>query len=168
LEKPVPDPQQDLQVQIVMLDDALEPPAYARPGDAGADLRSRIDVSLAPGERRLVPTGVSIALPAGYAGFVHPRSGLAARHGLSVVNAPGTIDAGYRGEVQVILLNTDRSETVHLARGDRVAQLVIQRVEQASFVRVQELPESVRGAGGFGSTGGFTPVPEAHNPATGG
>ncbi|WP_307843369.1 dUTP diphosphatase [Arthrobacter sp. MSA 4-2] len=164
----MPDPQQDLQVQIVMLDDALEPPAYAQPGDAGADLRSRIDVSLAPGERRLVPTGVSIALPAGYAGFVHPRSGLAARHGLSVVNAPGTIDAGYRGEVQVILLNTDRSATVHLARGDRVAQLVIQRVEQATFVQVQELPESVRGANGFGSTGGFTPVPEAHNPATGG
>lgn len=169
LEKPVLETQQDLQVQIVMLDDGLEPPAYAQPGDAGADLRSSIDVSLAPGERRLVPTGVAIALPVGFAGFVHPRSGLAARHGLSVVNAPGTIDAGYRGEIQVILLNTDRTETVHLSRGDRVAQLVIQRVEQASFVRVPVLPESVRGTGGFGSTGGFTPpVHEAHNPATGG
>jgi dUTP pyrophosphatase len=168
LEKPVLEPQQDLQVQIVMLDDGLEPPAYAHPGDAGADLRSRVDVSLAPGERRLVPTGVAIALPVGFAGFVHPRSGLAVRHGLAVVNAPGTIDAGYRGEIQVILLNTDRSETVHLARGDRVAQLVIQRVEQASFVRVPVLPDSVRGSGGFGSTGGFAPVHEAHNPATGG
>ncbi len=157
-----------MDVPVRRLDPDLPVPAYAHPGDAGADLVAAADVELAPGERRLVPTGVAIALPAGYAGFVHPRSGLAARHGLSVVNAPGTIDAGYRGEIQVILLNTDRSETVHLARGDRVAQLVIQRVEQASFVQVQELPESVRGAGGFGSTGGFAPVPEAHNPATGG
>ena len=161
LETHVLETQQDLAVEIVMLDAGLEPPAYAKPGDAGADLRSRIDFSLAPGERRLIPTGVAIALPEGFAGFVHPRSGLAAKHGLTIVNAPGTIDAGYRGEILVCLLNTDADQTVHLARGDRIAQLVVQRVERAVFVPVTALSESVRGAGGFGSTGGYTVVPQA-------
>ncbi|BBE22526.1 deoxyuridine 5'-triphosphate nucleotidohydrolase [Arthrobacter sp. MN05-02] len=147
--------QQDLPVQILMLDDGLEPPAYATDGDAGADLRTAVDVVLEPGARALVPTGVALALPRGYAGLVHPRSGLAARHGLTIVNAPGTIDAGYRGEIKVCLLNTDRTEAVRLTRGDRIAQLVIQRVEHAVFAVVDELPDSVRGTGGFGSTGGF-------------
>jgi dUTP pyrophosphatase len=147
-----------LSVQIKMLDDGLEPPSYAHPGDAGADLRTRIDFDLQPGERALFPTGVSLALPAGYAAFVHPRSGLAAKHGITVVNSPGTVDAGYRGEIAVTLLNTDSAASVSFKRGDRIAQLVIQKVEYASFVTVQELPESVRGAGGFGSTGGFTPA----------
>jgi len=144
-----------LDVQLKMLDPSLQPPSYAHPGDAGADLRARVDVTLEPGERRLVPTGVSIALPFGYVGLIHPRSGLATKHGLTVVNAPGTVDAGYRGEIAVTLLNTDRDNAVVLARGDRIAQLVIQRVETANFVPVRELPDSVRGAGGFGSTGGF-------------
>lgn len=148
-----------LKVQIKMLDDGLEPPSYAHPGDAGADLRSRIDFTLAPGERRLVPTGVALALPHGYAAFVHPRSGLATKHGISIVNAPGTVDAGYRGEISVTLINTDTAAPVSLRRGDRIAQLVIQRVEIAEFVPVDELPDSVRGTGGFGSTGGYTAVP---------
>ncbi|NJC22139.1 dUTP pyrophosphatase [Arthrobacter pigmenti] len=147
-----------LSVQIKMLDDGLEPPAYAHPDDAGADLRSRIDFELGPGERALIPTGVAIALPTGYAAFVHPRSGLAAKHGITVVNAPGTVDAGYRGEIAVTLLNTDASQTLAFARGDRIAQLVIQKVEYARFIAVDVLPESVRGAGGFGSTGGFAPA----------
>lgn len=144
-----------LQVQLKMLDDGLEAPSYAHPGDAGADLRAREDVVLAPGERRLVPTGVSIALPNGYVALIHPRSGLATRHGLTVVNAPGTVDAGYRGEIAVTLLNTDKDNAIELRRGDRIAQMVIQRVEYAQFVPVDELSGSVRGAGGFGSTGGF-------------
>lgn len=148
-----------LTVQLKMLDDGLTPPSYAHPGDAGADLRSRIDVVLAPGERRLVPTGVAIALPSGYAAFIHPRSGLATKHGLSIVNAPGTVDAGYRGEISVTLINTDRTEPISLQRGDRIAQMVIQRVETAAFDVVDELPQSVRGTGGFGSTGGFTIQP---------
>ncbi|MBG6224781.1 dUTP pyrophosphatase [Arthrobacter sp. CAN_A2] len=147
--------QQDLPVQILMLDDGLEPPAYATDGDAGADLRTAVDLVLGPGERALVPTGVAMALPAGYVGLVHPRSGLAARHGLTIVNAPGTIDAGYRGEVKVCLLNTDRHHPVRLSRGDRIAQLVIQRVERAVFAVVDQLPDSARGTDGFGSTGGF-------------
>lgn len=138
-----------------MLDDGLEPPAYAHPGDAGADLRTRIDFRLGPGERILVPTGVSLALPHGYVALIHPRSGLAARHGLTIVNAPGTVDAGYRGEIAVTLLNTDGSETLSFKRGDRIAQLVIQRVETAAFELVEDLPQSVRGEGGFGSTGGY-------------
>jgi dUTP pyrophosphatase len=142
-------------VALLRLDPELAPPTYAHPGDAGADLLSAVDVTLAPGERRTVPTGVAIALPDGFAGFVHPRSGLAARHGLTVVNAPGTVDAGYRGEIQVTLLNTDSSQSVVIKRGDRIAQLVVQRVERVSFVEVTELPSSVRGVGGFGSTGGF-------------
>ncbi|HET7415237.1 MAG TPA: dUTP diphosphatase [Arthrobacter sp.] len=144
-----------LDVELQLLDPSLEPPGYAHPGDAGADLRAREDVELGPGERALVPTGVAIALPAGYVALIHPRSGLATRHGLTIVNAPGTVDAGYRGEISVTLLNTDRSESIRLNRGDRIAQMVIQRVEQARFHLVDELPESVRGAGGFGSTGGF-------------
>ncbi|GAB3554432.1 dUTP diphosphatase [Arthrobacter tumbae] len=150
-----------LSVQIKMLDDGLEPPAYAHPGDAGADLCTRIDFDLQPGERALIPTGVCLALPDGYAGFVHPRSGLAARHGITVVNAPGTVDAGYRGEIAVTLLNTDASTPLTFRRGDRIAQLVIQKVAQATFVTVEELPDSARGAGGFGSTGGFAPIADA-------
>ncbi len=144
-----------MTVAVLRLDPELATPAYARPGDAGADLATRVDLTLAPGERRTVPTGVAIALPPGYAGFVHPRSGLAARHGLTVLNAPGTVDAGYRGEIQVTLLNTDLTQPVDLRRGDRIAQLVVQRVEQVQFVEVDGLPESVRGEGGFGSTGGL-------------
>ena len=137
------------------LDPELPLPAYAHPGDAGADLLTTVDVTLAPGERALVPTGIAIALPEGYAAFVHPRSGLAARHGLSIVNTPGTIDAGYRGEIKVMLVNHDPREPIELRRGDRIAQLVVQRVEMAGFREVAELPDSVRGVGGYGSTGGF-------------
>lgn len=144
-----------LTVQLRMLDDGIEAPGYAHPGDAGADLRTRIDVSLPPGERVLVPTGVSLALPFGYVALVHPRSGLATKHGLTIVNSPGTVDAGYRGELSVTLLNTDLHNSITLARGDRIAQLVIQRVEHATFELVDQLPDSVRGTGGFGSTGGF-------------
>jgi dUTP pyrophosphatase len=126
---------------------------YAHPGDAGADLAAAEDVTLGPGERALVRTGVAIALPDGYAAFVHPRSGLAARHGVTIVNAPGTVDAGYRGEIKVTLLNTDREQPVSFRRGDRIAQLIIQRVERAVFHEADELPGSARGDGGFGSTG---------------
>jgi dUTP pyrophosphatase len=147
-----------LQVQLKMLDAGLEAPSYAHPGDAGADLRARADVSLAPGERKLVPTGVSIALPNGFVALIHPRSGLATKHGLTVVNAPGTVDAGYRGEISVTLLNTDQNHAIELKRGDRIAQMVIQRVEYAQFVSVEELSDTSRGTGGFGSTGGFAPA----------
>lgn len=146
------------EVLVRRLDPALPLPEYAHPGDAGADLVSRIDVMLPPGGRATVPTGVAIALPDGFAAFVHPRSGLAAKHGVTVVNAPGTIDAGYRGEVAVILLNTDPSAPVVLHRGDRIAQLVVQRVERARFVEVEHLPGSHRGEGGLGSSGGWTPA----------
>jgi dUTP pyrophosphatase len=142
------------EVLIIRLDPEVPLPGYARPGDAGADLAAAEDVDLAPGERAVVRTGIAIALPEGYAGFLHPRSGLAARHGLTMVNAPGTIDAGYRGEIKVILLNTDVGRPVSLRRGDRVAQLVVQRVENVVFREVAALPESVRGQDGFGSTGG--------------
>ncbi len=128
-------------------------PAYAHPGDAGADLTTRKRVVLAPGQRATVRTGVRIALPAGYVALVHPRSGLAARHGVTIVNGPGTVDAGYRGEISVTLLNTDADASVEFAVGDRIAQLVIQRVEQAVFIPVIDLPGSHRGEGGFGSTG---------------
>lgn len=124
------------------------------PGDAGADIVTTVDAQLAPGQRAVLPTGLAIALPEGYAAFVHPRSGLAARTGMSLVNAPGTIDAGYRGEIQLIVINLDPVAPVVLRRGDRVAQLVIQRVETGIFVEVAQLPESERGAGGHGSTGG--------------
>ena len=142
-----------LTVPLQQLDPELPVPRYAHHDDAGADLRAAEDVELAPGERRLVPTGVAIALPEGYAGFVHPRSGLAARHGLTIVNAPGTVDAGYRGEIKVCLLNTDPHEPIRLNRGDRIAQLVVQPVIRAEFQLVDTLSESVRGAGGHGSTG---------------
>jgi dUTP pyrophosphatase len=150
---PARDLDPDLEVAVVRLDPGLPVPSYAHPGDAGADLHAAVDVELAPGERALVPTGLSIALPDGYVALVHPRSGLAARHGLSIVNAPGTVDAGYRGEIKVLLINHDPVEPVVLRRGDRIAQLVIQRFERARFVEVGVLPESVRGAGGYGSTG---------------
>jgi dUTP pyrophosphatase len=143
-----------LPVAVLRLDRDLPLPAYAHPGDAGADLMTAVDVTLAPGERALVPTGIAIAFPEGYVALVHPRSGLAARHGLSLVNTPGTIDAGYRGEIKVLLINHDLTETVELKRGDRIAQLVFQRVERAVLTEVEALPESVRGAGGYGSTGG--------------
>ena len=144
-----------VDVLVQRLDPELPLPAYAHPGDAGADLVARVDVELAPGERALVPTGIALALPDGYAGFVHPRSGLAARHGISIVNAPGTVDAGYRGEVQVCLVNLDRSTAVRISRGDRIAQLVVQRVERVAFHEAATLPGSARGEGGHGSTGGF-------------
>ena len=152
---PPVDEHPDLDVALVRLDADLPPPAYAHPDDAGADLLTTVDVSLAPGERALVPTGVALALPPGHVAFVHPRSGLAARHGLSIVNAPGTVDAGYRGEIKVLLINHDPDEAIELRRGDRIAQLVVQRFERARFVEVAELPDSVRGPGGYGSTGGF-------------
>src|SRR5258708_17575319 len=128
-------------------------PAYAHPGDAGADLCITADVTLKPGERAIVGTGIAIALPDGYAAFVHPRSGLAVKHGLTIVNAPGTVDAGYRGEIMVVLYNSDPFEPVSLRRGDRIAQLVVQRVERVAFREVDDLPASARGAGGHGSTG---------------
>lgn len=141
-------------IPIRLLDPELPRPAYAHPGDAGADLATTIDLVIEPGERVLVPTGLAIALPSGYAGFVHPRSGLAARSGLTIVNAPGTVDAGYRGEIMVCLLNTDREEPITLQRGDLIAQLVIQPVVRAQFQPVEALPSSLRGAEGHGSTGG--------------
>lgn len=132
---------------------APEPPTYAHPGDAGADLVSAESLRLEPGQRALVGTGVSIALPDGYVAFVVPRSGLATRHGITIVNSPGTVDAGYRGEIKVTLLNTDASEPYDIAVGDRIAQLIVMPVSRANFVPVESLPESVRGEGGFGSTG---------------
>nr|WP_225955340.1 dUTP diphosphatase [Kibdelosporangium phytohabitans] len=139
---------------ISRLDPGVPIPSYARPGDAGADLVTTSDVDIEPGERVVVGTGVAIALPDGFAAFVHPRSGLAARAGLSVVNTPGTIDSGYRGEIKVCLINHDPREPIRLRRGDRIAQLVVQRVEHAVFQEVEDLGDSARGAGGYGSTGG--------------
>jgi dUTP pyrophosphatase len=144
----------NVQVLLTRLDPDVPIPSYAQPGDAGVDLVTTSGFVLQPGERALVGTGIAVALPPGYAGFVHPRSGLAARAGLSVVNAPGTVDSGYRGEIKVCLINHDRVHSLSLRRGDRIAQLVIQRVEHAVFQEVSELPESSRGVGGHGSTGG--------------
>lgn len=144
-----------IAVAVRRLDPDLPLPTYAHPGDAGADLVSRVDVVIRPGERVLVPTGVAIALPPGHAGFVHPRSGLAARHGISIVNAPGTIDEGYRGEILVNLVNLDPSENFVVHRGDRIAQLIVQPVARAHFVAVDSLDATVRGDTGHGSTGGF-------------
>ncbi len=144
-------------IQARRLDPSLPLPAYAHPGDAGADLVSRVDVTLAPGQRVLVPTGLTIALPEGYAAFTHPRSGLAARHGITIVNAPGTVDAGYRGEILVNLVNLDPQEPFEVRRGDRIAQLVVQRVAAVEFVEVDSLPESSRGETGHGASGGFGP-----------
>ena len=132
---------------------AAQVPAYAHPGDAGADLVSTEALRLEPGQRALVGTGVRIALPDGYVAFVVPRSGLAARHGITIVNSPGTVDAGYRGEIKVSLLNTDASQAYDVAVGDRIAQLIIMPVPRVRFVAVDELPDSARGEGGFGSTG---------------
>ncbi|MCW2672260.1 MAG: dUTP diphosphatase [Frankiales bacterium] len=144
-----------LLVDVLRLDPEVPLPTYARVGDAGCDLVTTVDVELAPGERALLPTGIALALPEGYAAFVHPRSGLAVQHGIGLVNGPGTIDAGYRGEIKVVLVNHDRHETVRLKRFDRVAQLVVQRVEQITWRETDALPESERGAGGHGSTGGY-------------
>ena len=148
-----------LDVAVRRLDPQVPLPAYAHPGDAGCDLVTTVDADVAPGERVVLPTGLSLALPEGYAAFVHPRSGLAARHGVSLVNAPGTIDAGYRGEIQVVLVNHDPREAVQLRRLDRIAQLVVQRVEQVAWHEVDDLPGSVRGQGGHGSTGGWGAAP---------
>ena len=147
-----------VDVAVRMIDADLPLPAYAHPGDAGADLHAAESVELAPGERRLVRTGVAIELPVGLVGLVHPRSGLAAKLGVTVLNAPGTVDAGYRGEILVNLVNHDPVRPARISRGDRIAQLVVQRVERAVFHVVDELPESVRGAGGHGSTGGHASV----------
>jgi dUTP pyrophosphatase len=143
----------DLQVLIKRLDPSVPLPKYSKGGDAGADIVTRVDLTLEPGERALAPTGIAIALPNGYAAFAHPRSGLAIKHGVSMVNTPGTIDAGFRGELQVILINLDPRESITFKRGDRIAQLVFQKVEHADFVEVEELPGSGRSDGGFGSTG---------------
>jgi dUTP pyrophosphatase len=143
-----------LQVPLRRLDPDLPLPAYAKPGDAGVDLVARETVTLArAGGRALVPTGVAVAIPEGCAGFVQPRSGLALKHGVTCLNTPGLIDAGYRGELIVLLVNTDPADDYEVTRGDRIAQLVIQRVERADFVVVDELPDSVRGEGGWGHTG---------------
>ena len=147
---------------VDVLTTALEPPRYAHHDDAGADLCSTDAITLNPGERATVGTGVAIALPEGYAAFVVPRSGLAARHGITIVNAPGTVDAGYRGEIRVTLLNTDADAAYTIAPGDRIAQLVVMPVTRATFISVDELPESVRGANGFGSTG-YTALQSGEN-----
>jgi dUTP pyrophosphatase len=144
-----------VDVLIRRIDSGLPLPSYAHPGDAGVDLAAAEDVELPPGERAVVPTGMAIALPDGYAAFIHPRSGLGAKLGVTIVNAPGTVDAGYRGEIKVTLLNTDLRRAVRLRRGDRIAQMVVQRVEQVVFHEVTALPGSARGVGGFGSTGGY-------------
>jgi dUTP diphosphatase len=142
-------------VAVRRLDLGLPPPSYAHEGDAGADLYTTVDVHLAPGERALIPTGVALALPPGYVGLVHPRSGLAARLGVTVLNAPGTVDSGYRGEIMVNLVNHDPTAAAVICRGDRIAQLVVQRVERADFQCVEELTDTSRGTGGHGSTGGL-------------
>jgi dUTP pyrophosphatase len=142
-----------IEVLFKLLDDGLPPPRYRRAGDAGFDLASRIDLMVGPGERAKVPTGLVVAIPQGFAGFVLPRSGLALRHGIALVNSPGLIDSGYRGEISVILINTDRQESFSIKRGDRIAQMVIQKIEEASLFQVAHLEETSRGAGGFGSTG---------------
>ncbi len=148
-----PRPTHAVDVLIQRIDPDIDLPTYAHPGDAGLDLVTTVDATLAPGERKVVPTGIAIALPEGYAAFVHPRSGLALRHGLTVANAPGTIDAGYRGEISVALVNLDPVESVSVVRGDRIAQLVIAPVSAAVLHEVERLPGSHRGSGGFGSTG---------------
>lgn len=142
-----------MRIEVSRLDSELPLPSYARAGDAGLDLLAAEDCELKPGERAAVPTGIAVAIPEGFAGFVHPRSGRALKEGLGVANAPGTIDAGYRGEIKVILVNLDSDDVIHIGRGQKIAQLVIQRVETAELVEVDELPASERGAGGFGSTG---------------
>jgi len=143
-----------LDLPVRRLDPDVQFPEYAKPGDAGLDLRSNVDVTIeARGGRALVPTGLAIAIPEGYAGFVQPRSGLALKHGITCLNTPGLIDSGYRGELKVLLVNTDPSEAFEITKGERIAQLVIQAVEHAHLVEVDELPDSERGEGGFGHTG---------------
>jgi dUTP pyrophosphatase len=142
-----------LEIEIKLLDAGMPIPEYAHAGDAGCDLRSAVDVILNPGARVMVPTGLSVALPEGYAGFVQPRSGLAAKHGISVVNTPGLIDSGYRGEIKVILINLDQDLMFEIKRGDKIAQFVVQKVESVVFKQVDELSDTKRGDGGFGSTG---------------
>ena len=146
-------PSNAVDVLLRRLDPEVPVPSYAHPGDAGVDLVTTLAAEVPPGERVLLPTGIAIALPEGYAAFVHPRSGLAVKYGVSLVNSPGTVDAGYRGEIRVSLVNLDPREAVVLARGDRIAQLVVQRVEHAVFHEVETLPGSDRGEGGFGSSG---------------
>ena len=142
-----------IELAIKLLDEDISLPQYQHPGDAGLDLPSRIDAVIGPGERAAIPTGIAIAIPKGYAGFVLPRSGNAARHGIALVNAPGLIDAGYRGEVCILLLNTDKHEPFQIKRGDRIAQLVIQKIEEVTVVQADDLDDTTRGDGGFGSTG---------------
>jgi dUTP pyrophosphatase len=142
-----------IEIQIKLLDEGLAMPRYQHEGDAGLDLPSRVDRVLAPGERAMIPTGIAVAIPRGYAGFVLPRSGLASRHGIALVNSPGLVDSGYRGEMAIIMINTDKTESFQIKRGDRIAQLVIQKVVEATTVQVSELDATSRGAGGFGSTG---------------
>lgn len=142
-----------IEIQIKLLDEGLPMPRYQHEGDAGLDLPSRVDYVLEPGERAMIPTGIAVAIPRGYAGFVLPRSGLASRHGIALVNSPGLVDSGYRGEMAIIMINTDKREAFHIKRGDRIAQLVIQKVIEATTVQVTELDATSRGAGGFGSTG---------------
>ncbi len=142
-----------VDVLVTMIDPDLPVPAYEHPGDAGLDLRSRESVRLGPGQRAMVPTGVTLALPPGYVALVCPRSGLAARHGIGLVNAPGVIDAGYRGEISVVIINHDPATDYEIQRGDRIAQLLVQPVSMAALVPVERLPGSHRGSGGFGSTG---------------
>jgi len=145
---------ESIPVPVRQLDPGLPLPAYAHPGDAGADLYAAAPAEIPPGGRAIVPTGIAIALPEGYVGLVHPRSGLAAKLGVTVLNAPGTVDSGYRGELMIILVNHDPAATAHINRGDRIAQLVVQRVERAHFHLVDVLDETARGDGRHGSTGG--------------
>ena len=142
-----------IELRIKLLDAGGSLPRYQHEGDAGLDLPSRVDLTLQPGERATVPTGIAVAIPPGYAGFVLPRSGIAARHGIALVNSPGLIDAGYRGELAIVMINTDKHESFHIKRGDRIAQLVLQQVVEATTVEVEELDSTSRGHGGFGSTG---------------
>jgi len=142
-----------MKVLITRIDHGLPLPSYAKPGDAGADLYSAVDDRIEPGERKLIPTGIMIALPPGFVALVHPRSGLAIKNGITLGNSPGTIDASYRGEVKVILINLDPNQAFEIKRGDRIAQLIFQRFEAAEFVEVDSLPGTIRSVGGFGSTG---------------
>ncbi|WP_330229660.1 dUTP diphosphatase [Nocardia sp. NBC_00508] len=152
-------------IPLLRLDPGIPVPTRAHPGDAGVDLCTTQDVILEPGERVLVGTGVAVALPAGTVGLIHPRSGLAAKAGLSVVNTPGTVDAGYRGEIKVCLINHDPRTAIELRRGDRIAQLLVQRVELVDFVEVDSLDETTRGAGGYGSSGGHASLTAQANGA---
>lgn len=142
-----------IDIKIKRLDKSVELPTYAYDGDAGCDLRSNIDCDIEPGERVLVPTGIAISIPEGFAGFVQPRSGLAIKHGISLVNTPGLIDSHYRGEIKIIMINTDKANSFRINRGDKIAQLVIQQVYNVNFLEVEELDETKRAEGGFGSSG---------------